>query len=430
MLDRNFILNNQDLMRQNIENRNMKVDFDLFLKLDAQRTELLQEVDDIRKQRNENTQAIKSASTEERAQFVELGKAFKQQLAELEPKLEEVEAQYKEILYQIPNITSEDAPIGKTDEDNVEVRQFGERNKFDFEPKDHLELAESLDLLDFKKAAEVSGSRFYYVKNDLVLLEHALQKYTMDLLLQKHGFIPIVTPDLARLSVIEGTGFNPRGEESQIYKIEGHDLGLIGTAEITMAGYHANEVIPVEKLPLKYVALSHCFRTEAGAYGRHSKGLYRVHQFEKIEMFVYCHPDQSHEMHELLKDIEIEIFEGLGIPFRLIDICTGDLGAPAYKKYDLEAWMYGREGELGGIQGAWGEITSTSNCLDYQARRLNTKFKGDKGTDFVHTLNGTAMVTSRVPIALLEHYQQKDGSVKIPEALQTYMGKELISPAN
>jgi seryl-tRNA synthetase len=251
-------------------------------------------------------------------------------------------------------------------------------------------------------------------------MNQALIAYGADIA-SRHGFTLMETPDLAKDSILEGIGFNPRGPETQVYSIENTDLSLIGTAEITLGGYHANEIVDLSNGPLKYAGISHCYRTEAGAYGRESKGLYRVHQFTKLELFVYCKPDESEATHKELLSIEKEIADGLGLPYRVIDIASGDLGGPAYRKYDIEAWMTMKNG--------YGEITSTSNCTDYQARRLNVRYRNEAGgTEFVHTLNGTAVVTSRLPIAIFENFQQKDGSIKIPKVLQKYMGlKEIKS---
>jgi seryl-tRNA synthetase len=277
---------------------------------------------------------------------------------------------------------------------------------------------EKLDLIDFKRAAKVSGSKFYYLKNEGALLELALIRFALDKLIAK-GFIPFITPDLAKDEVLEGIGFSPAGPETQVYSVGNSDLSLIGTAEITMGGYHKDEIIPEEKLPLKYAALSHCFRTEAGGYGKHSAGLYRVHQFSKVEMFAYALPEDSEKIHTEFKDIEVEIFKDLGVPFRVVDICTGDLGGPAYRKYDLEAWMVSKNG--------WGEVTSTSDTTAYQSRRLNIKVERKNGTkEFLHTLNGTAIAVSRAIIAVLENYQQKDGSILMPEALQKYLNFKKI----
>ena len=290
------------------------------------------------------------------------------------------------------------------------IRDVGSKREFDFEPKDHVELMETLDLIDFEGGAKVSGQKFYYLKNQAVFLELALAQYAMSLL-QKEGFTVHITPDLARHQILDGIGFNPRGAETQIYSIEESDLCLIATAEITLGGLLIDQLLKYEQLPILYAGLSHCYRTEAGAAGRESRGLYRVHQFSKIEMFAFTHPEKSEEMHERMREIEEQIYQDLGIPYQLVNICKGDLGGPAYRKYDLEAWMPGR--------GEWGEVTSTSNCTDYQSRRMNIRFKDpDTGNNrFVHMLNGTAIAVSRTLIALIENGQQKDGSIKLPACL-------------
>jgi seryl-tRNA synthetase len=322
----------------------------------------------------------------------------------------------------IPNMSHPSAPVGTTAEDNKVIRTWGEPRKFDFPAKDHVALAEALDLVDFDAGAAVAGQKFYFLKNEAVLLELALVNQAMGVLIRE-GYTPIITPDVARSEVLEGIGFIPRGPETQIYSIENTDLCLIATAEITLGGMHRDKIFDELQLPIKYVGLSHCFRTEAGAPGRDARGLYRVHQFTKVEMFAFCAPDQSEAIHEEILAIEEKIFQGLGIPYHVIDTCTGDLGGPAYRKYDLEAWMPGR-----GKAGEYGEVTSTSNCTDYQARRLNIRYKipGQKGTRFVHTLNGTAVAVSRALVAILENYQQADGSILVPEALQPAVGKERI----
>ncbi len=294
--------------------------------------------------------------------------------------------------------------------------------QFDFKPLDHVELSEKLDLVDFEGGARVAGHGFYFLKNEAVLLELALQRYALEVLLAE-GFTPMTTPDLARNEVLEGIGFIPRGPETQIYSIEQSDLSLVATAEITLGGLLAGQTIDAEALPLKFCGISHCFRTEAGAHGRATRGLFRVHQFTKIEMFAYTLPDRSDAMLDYLRGLECRLFDGLGVPYRVVDTATGDLGGPAYRKFDLEAWMPGR-----GEAGEFGEVTSTSNCTDYQARRLNIRYKvkGEKGTHLVHTLNGTAIAVSRALIAILENYQQADGSVVIPEVLRGFVGKERI----
>jgi seryl-tRNA synthetase len=324
-------------------------------------------------------------------------------------------------------MTHPDAPVGTTAEDNKVLHTWGEPRNFEFPPRDHVALAEALQLVDFEAGASVAGQKFYYLKNEAVLLELALVQYAMQTLIRE-GYTPIITPDVARVEVLEGIGFLPRDpdpEKRQIYSLSDSDLCLIATAEITLGGMHRDQIFDELDLPTKYVGLSHCFRTEAGAPGRDTRGLYRVHQFTKVEMFVFCTPDQSEQHHRELLEIEERIFQGLGLPYQVIDTCTGDLGGPAYRKYDLEAWMPGR-----GEGGEYGEVTSTSNCTDYQARRLNIRFKThkQKGTRFVHTLNGTAVAVTRALLAILENYQQADGSIVVAEVLRPWVGKDRIGP--
>lgn len=319
---------------------------------------------------------------------------------------------------QIPGIPSEDVPIGRNESENVVIREVGNKPKFSFKPKDHVDIGTSLDILDFETGSKVAGSGFYYLKGDGVVLELALVRYALDFL-SKNGFTLLLTPDLAREKFYLGTGYTPRGEEAQTYIVENSGLGLIATAEVTLAGVHSDETISEKDLPKFYCGYSHCFRQEAGAYGKYSKGLYRVHQFTKTEMFVYSKPEDSNKIHDKLLDLEEKLWRGLGIPYRVVKMCSGDLGAQASRKFDLDAWMPGR--------GEWGEITSTSNTADYQARRLGIKFRRESGkTEFAHTLNGTAIATSRAIIAILENYQTRNGSVKIPRALRKYVGKSEI----
>lgn len=407
MLDIKFIRENLELVKKNCTNRRAKVDFNNLLELDEQRRALLKQIDDLRASRNQGSKG--KPSPEEIAKMREVGEKIK----EAESSLSTVETEYKDLLMRVPNLTHADTPVGG-EEDFKIVYQSREEIKFDFTPKDHEELLLASDLIDFERGAKVAGAKFYFTKNNLVRLNQALINYGMDVV-TKHGFTLLETPDLAKNEILTGIGFNPRGAETQVYSVEGTELSLIGTAEITVGGYHANEVLDLSAGPKKYVALSHCFRTEAGAYGRTNKGLYRVHQFTKLEMFVYCKPEDSEKQHQEILEIEKEICEGLKLNYRVIDIASGDLGGPAYRKYDLEAYMT--------MNAGFGEITSCSNCTDYQSRRLNIKYKKENGeTELVHTLNGTAMVLSRFPIAIVEQYQQADGSILVPEVLQPYCG--------
>ncbi|MFA6285367.1 MAG: serine--tRNA ligase [Parcubacteria group bacterium] len=411
MLDIKFVRENKDTVKKNCELRNIKCDIDRLLELDGKRRKLIAEIGNLKEKKNEINEKMKSG--EGRESLIAEGKTLKEGLEKLEPEFEEIEKEYKKLIIQVPNISHPDSPIGKDDSENKEIERYGEPSKFDFEPKGHEELMKELDLIDFERGAKVAGAKFYFLKNEGVLLEQALINYALDVCLEEK-FTPFTTPDLAKDSVLLGTGYNPRGPEQQIYSVENTDLSLVATAEIPMGGYHMDEIIEENNLPLKYVALSHCFRTEAGSYGRHSAGLYRVHQFSKVEMFAYTLPEKSEEMHTYFKDLEIKIFKGLSVPFRVVDICTGDLGGPAQRKYDLEAWMTSRND--------WGEVTSTSDTTDYQARRLNIKVKRVDGKkEFLHMLNGTAIATSRALIAIIENGQQADGSVVIPEVLRKWM---------
>ena len=423
MLDYKFIKDNLDAVKENIKNRNMTADADIVVKLYDERTAMVTELQALQQKRNENAQSMKQKlDNEKRQELIAAGKAIKDEIATLEAKLKDTEEKLDEAARQIPNMVHPKAPIGKLDTENLEVKVSGTPRKFDFEPKDHVQIAETLDILDFDRGTKVSGPKFYYLKNEAVFLEQALIMYALNTL-RKHGFEMFITPDVAKEEVLKGIGFNPRGNESNVYSIEEEGTCLVATAEITLGGYHSDEILDKAKLPLLYGGLSHCFRREAGAAGQFSKGLYRVHQFDKVEMFAYATPEQSDEIHEQLRQIEEEIFEGLGLPFHVVDTCTGDLGAPAYRKWDLEAWMPGRNG------GEYGEVTSTSNCTDYQARRLNIKYKDDDGKNkYVHTLNGTAIAVGRAMLAILENYQNADGSVTIPEVLVPYCGFDKILP--
>jgi len=381
---------------------------DDLLKIDEKRKKLIGEIEALRGKRNKIAES----------KNIEEGKKVKDELKKREPELVEAEREYQDALNAIPNPALESVPVGKNDKENVEVKKWGTPIRFDFEPLDHLELGKQLGIIDFETGAKVTGSQFYYLYGDGALMELALVQYAFEKL-SKEGFLPVITPDLAKSRYYLGTGYMPKGDEAQTYEIKDEDLGLIATAEVALAGKHADEVIPEDKLPIKYIGYSHCFRKEAGAYGKYSKGMYRVHQFTKAEMFIYCKPEESNVMHEYLLKMEEEIYQELGLPYRVLEMCTGDLGAMAARKFDIEAWMPSRND--------YGEVTSTSNCTDYQARNLNIKYRQKDGkTNFAHMLNGTAIATSRTPLAILENYQQKDGSVVIPEALRKWMGKDKI----
>lgn len=424
MLDRRFVLENADQVKENCRNRHSPADVDRFVDLERQRKAQQQEVDDLNRQANEVSKSIgQTKDPAERERRKEEGRRLRELCSSAQAQLEQLLSESEAILRTIPNLSHPKAPIGADDQANLEVRRGRHTPRsFDFAPRDHVDLGEKLHLIDFEGGAKVAGHGFYFLKNEAVLLELALQRYALDFLM-KQGFTPTITPDLARNEVLQGTGYIPRGPETQIYSISDSDLSLVATAEITLGGLLADTILEEEQLPIKLCGISHCYRTEAGAGGRASRGLYRVHQFTKVEMFAFTAPDQSDAILDTFCDLECQLFDGLGIPYRVVDTATGDLGGPAYRKYDLEAWMPGR-----GQGGEYGEVTSTSNCTDYQARRLGIRYrhKGEKGTHFVHTLNGTAIAISRGLIAILENYQNADGSITVPTALVPWVGKERI----
>jgi seryl-tRNA synthetase len=424
MLDRRFVLENVELVAENCRRRGARADVAAFAELEKRRRAKQVEVDELNRKANEVSKSIgKAKDAEEREARKAEGRALREQTAAAQLDLDALVAESDAILRTIPNLSHPDAPVGADDQANLE-RKRGKHAppKFAFKPRDHVDIAEALDLVDFAGGAKVTGHGFYFLKNDAVLLELALQRYALDLLAAE-GFVPTITPDLARNEVLQGTGYIPRGPETQIYSIADSELSLVATAEITLGGLLSGEILEPERLPIKLCGISHCYRTEAGAGGRAARGLYRVHQFTKVEMFAFTLPEASDAMLDYFCELECRLFDGLGIAYRVVDTATGDLGGPAYRKFDLEAWMPGR-----GEAGEYGEVTSTSNCTDYQARRLGIRYRtGEKGTGFVHTLNGTAVAVSRAMIAILENYQQADGSVVVPDVLVPWVGKDRIA---
>lgn len=422
MLDLKFIRDHLDDIRENAVRRGVRnADPDLVVALYEKRLELTKSGDMLRAERNKNAQAMKAKlEQEERTQLITRGRELKDEIASVEAEAQDLAGRLMEAAKLIPNMSHPDSPVGKEGEGRV-LKTVGTPPAFDFEPRDHLTLGAELDILDLENAAKVSGQKFYYLKNETAFLELALIQFAMGKLIAK-GYTPYMTPDLARSQILEAIGFNPRGEETQVYSVADSDLCLIGTAEITLGGMLTDRILRQEDLPMRLAGFSHCFRTEAGAHGAESRGLYRVHQFSKVEMFAFTTPEQSEALHEEMLANEIEIFTALGLCFQVVDIPTGDLGGPAYRKYDLEAWMPSR--------GGYGEITSTSNCTDYQSRRLGIRYRDqDNNIRFVHTLNGTAVAVTRAILAILENYQQGDGSVVIPEVLRPYtFGVEVIRP--
>jgi seryl-tRNA synthetase len=417
MLDIQFIRDNPDLVAKKAKEKAIQVDLKTFKELDARYTELLQIIESERASKNDQARFVAKEGVQDPAIRAK-GKAIKEKLAKLETEFAEVSDQRAQLLQAIPNIHPDDTPLGG-EEANKPEKHVGPAIKKT--AKDHQTWAEEKGLLDFERGAKVAGSKFYYTKGALVELEYACIQFALSVAI-KHGFTPMSVPHMVNEKTANGTGFSPRGEEDQIYSIVGEDLSLIATAEIPITGYHAGEILDAKDLPVLYVGISPAYRKEAGAYGKHSKGLYRVHQFNKVEMYVFCEGtmEESGKWHKKLVAIEEELCKALEIPYQLVRIAAGDLGAPVYKKYDIEYWSP--------VDGAYHELMSCSNVTDYQARRLKIRYKNTDGKNqLVHTLNGTAMAFSRVAIALIENHQTKDGNVAVPKVLQPFMsGKKEI----
>ena len=414
MLDINFIRNNKELVEHSIKEKMYKnVNLDEILALDDKRKALLQQVEALRKERNDNTAKMKNGKPSD--ELIAKGKEIKEKLSTLEADLSDFEKELNLKLKTVPNVIFDDVPLGD-ESASVEIKKWGECKTTGV---DHLDYAVSRDWVDFERGAKVAGAKFYYVKGGLALLENALIQFGIKKIVE-HGFTLMDVPDLVNSRVLEGTGFAPRSsEQSDEYYIEGEDLALIATAEMPITGYHMDEIIDEEKLPLFYAGFSACFRKEAGAYGKHTRGLFRVHQFNKLEMYSFCTPEQSKEIHEKLRAIEEEIWQEIGIPYHVINIAAGDLGAPAAKKYDIEYWSP--------VDQKYREITSCSNCTDFQARGLNIRVRRKDGTvEVLHTLNGTAISLARTMVAVIENFAEEGGKLRVPAVLQPYLGTDML----
>jgi seryl-tRNA synthetase len=390
---------------------------DEVVQLDSRYRDLLAEVERLRAEQNRASKAIGQAPADQRDKAIAEAKKLADATKNLEPQLEQVAADLNEAAARLPNLPHESVPEGKSEEDNVVEREVGDRRDFDFQPKDHVALGEALGLFDSERAAKTSGSRFVYLMKHAVVLELALVRFAIDKLTPK-GFVPVVTPVLVREHAMFGTGFLPT-EEHEFYRSERDDLYLIGTSEVALAAMHSDELINENDLPVRYAGFSTCFRREAGTYGKETKGLVRVHQFDKVEQFSFSHPDRSWDEYDEIRANQEEILQSLEIPYRVVVMCAGDLGASAAKKVDLEAWLPGAERFM--------EVTSATNATDYQSRRLQIRTKTKAGNRYLHMLNGTACAVGRTIVALLENHQRADGSITIPEALQPYTGFEEIT---
>jgi seryl-tRNA synthetase len=411
MIDIQFVRDNPELVAEKAKQKGYEVDIQQLLGFDIKRRELLQQVEDLRRNRNEIAESLKGQRPSE--EQIAKGREVKDRLTTLEHQYASIEKEFQDLLEVVPNITPDDTPLGGEEANKLE-KKWGEAGPKDFEVIDHLTWGERKGLIDFERGAKVAGNKFYFLKGALAELDLAVLQLGMQLAI-KHGFTPMLVPHMVNTRIATGTGYLPRGEERQIYKIEGEDLNLIATAEMPITGYHSDEIIDAKNLPLLYVGLSPSYRLEAGAYGKHSKGLYRVHQFNKLELYVFCRPEESEQWHQQLIAIEEELCQMLEIPYQLVRIAAGDLGGPAYKKFDIEYWTP--------VDQAYRELMSCSNVTDYQARRLNIRYRDKEGkVQFVHTLNGTAAALSRIPIALIENHQTADGSVVLPAALRPFIG--------
>jgi len=424
MLDLKAIRSEPERFREALARRGASEQIDELLALDARRRQLLPEVENAQAERKTLSKQIgqkKGAGEEAEAErLMETVGGLKEKIESGKEELERVDSELQALALTLPNLPDPDAPEGMTEDDAVVLREVGERPSFDFEPRDHLEIGTELDLIEIEAAAELSGSRFAYLKGDLVLLELALVRFAIETV-RAEGHEPVVPPVLVREEALEGTGFLP-GDRDQIYEIPKDELFLTGTSEVALAGLHADQILEADALPLRYCAFSTCFRREAGAAGRDTRGIFRVHQFDKVEMFSFVEPDASREEHERLLSIEERILQELEIPYRVVNVAVGDLGAPAAKKYDCEAWIPS--------QGRFRELTSCSNTTDYQARRLGARYRPAEGEALqpVHTLNGTACAVGRTIIALIENRQESDGSFTLPNSLHRYGSPERIAP--
>ena len=411
MLDIQFIRENTQKVKKGISAKQLDPSLvDKLLELDEERKKLIVEVEALRQERNKIAKEGKASDE---------GKKIKEELKGKEPELAKAEEEYQKILNQIPNLPAEDVKEGKDESENEVVRSWGEPSKFDFEAKDHLALGEALDIIDVERAAKVSGARFGYLKGDAVLLEFALVQLALETLM-KEGFVPVIPPVLIKKESMWGMGYLENGGEENMYVLDKDGLILVGTSEQSLGPMHMNETLEAGKLPLRYVGFSPCFRRETGTSGKDIRGILRVHQFDKVEMFSFVKPEESDKEHDYFLSLEEKLLQALEIPYQVVKMCSGDLGGPAARKYDLEAWMPG--------QGTYREVTSASTTTDFQARRLNIKYREGGKTEYVHTLNGTAFAIGRTIIAILENYQEKDGSVVVPEALRKWVGKDKITP--
>lgn len=412
MLDINFIRENSDKVKEACEKKQVKVDVDKILEIDKKKRELMTTLESLKAEQN------KISKTGHDEETINKAKELKEQFKEMEPEFKKAESELNVLLLQLPNIPFDDVPVGKDDSENVIVRQVGKIPKFSFQLKDYMQIGKELDLIDTERAGKVFGSRAGYLKRELPLLEFAIINFVMDSV-KKEGFVPVIPPALLKEEIAKGTGYFEAIDRKEAYYLPEDKLYLAGTSEQSVIAMHTDEILEEKELPKRYIAFSTCFRREAGSYGKDTKGILRVHQFDKLEMVIFCKPENSKEEHKLLLGLEEKMMKALALPYKVVNICTGDLGRPAASKYDIEAWLPS--------ENKYRETHSTSNCTDFQARRLNIRYKDKTGKlNFAHTLNGTAFAIGRILIMIMENYQQKDGSIKVPKVLQKYCGFKII----
>ncbi len=432
MLDIKFIRENSDRVKRDCKNKGVKVDIGLLLKIDKEKRENLQRIEKIRAEKNKaSKKIIGSENKKEKEKIISEMRKIDNKEDKLKENLKILNSKFQKLMYQVSNLSFDNVPIGKDEKDNIIVRQVsasgrsyspgkGKKPKFDFKTRNYLEIAEKLDIIDVKRAAKVSGSRFSYLKNEAVLIEFALVDFVLDNLI-KEGFIPVIPPVMLKKEMARGTGYFEATDINEAYYLPKDDLFLVGTSEQSLLTMRADETFEEEELPKRYLGFSTCFRREAGSYGKDTKGILRVHQFDKLEMFSFSHPEKSKKEHQFFLSLEEKLMQELEIPYQVIQICTGDLGFPAAEKYDIEAWVQS--------ENRYRETNSVSNCADFQARRLNIRYRDKKGKiGFVHTINGTALAIGRTLIAIIENYQQKDGSVEVPGVLRKYLGNHKKLP--
>ena len=419
MIDANLILENPEAIAKAARDKGVELDAKSIAALVGRYKEHLLDVQKIREERNEVVKKVQSASPEDRANFIDQGRVIKEQLDEKEVAMKKLHLEMHGLLASIPNPSKPDVKVGKNDTENDVIKTVGEPTKFPFTPKDHIELGELLDIIDVERAAKVSGARFAYLKNDGVFLELALVQFAMETL-SKEGFTPVIPPTLIKKDTMEGLGYMENGGEEDMFQIPSDSLFLVGTAEHALVPMFRDEVLDGKKLPLRFAGFSSAFRREAGSYGKDTRGILRVHQFDKVEMVSFVKKDEDDTEHEYLLGLEEKFFEALKIPYQVAKMCTGDLGFPAARKYDIEAWMP--------AQNKYREVTSVSTVTDFQSRRLKIRYRDGEKTELAYVLNGTAFAIGRTIIAILENFQQEDGSVVIPEVLRKYIGKDKITP--